>query len=965
MPASYSMKKPTLFAAALAAAALCARTSEAQVSARPHLEWRTVRTEHFEVHYPAELAEWTLDVATRLEAVHAEVEALVGYAPPKRTTIVVEDPSSQTNGFAYPFLDQPAIALWPTPPDPRSNLGNSRGSSEQLAVHEFAHVAHLARPSRDGRQRFLWSLLPVRVGPVARKAPRWVIEGYATYVEGKLTGSGRPHSAVRAAVLRQWALEGRLPTYAQMSASGGYYGGAFAYLAGSAFLEWLVAQRGEESLTNLWRRMSARKDRTFADAFAGVYGGAPHELYGRFVVEVTASALEARRQLAAAGLVEGDTVQRLYWGTGDPAVSRDGRQMAVVIRGAPGVPSRVVVWGTADEPDTLSAREAERLLRADPEDVPDIRWRPRPKRPLATLYPVNGRGHDQPRFLPDGRLLVVRSEPLADGALRPDLFIWDWKRKEVTRVTRGAAIRWADPAPDGRTAAAVQCLNGSCDLVRVDLATGAVATLIDAPPERRVFYRPRVAPDGSSIAVSVQEAGRWRLALADAATGALRYVGPDDRASRYDAAWLPGGRGLVHVSEAGGVANVETLDLATGETRPLTRVTGAAAAPEPVPGTGHVFFLALHAGGLDLRRVHPDSARPGPTVALPPTLAPAAPRVAVDFPDTLPRAAVEGPFAYGLGPRRTRLLPGGTASADGASGTLIAVNGDPVGRLTATLRGTLGERGLPRGGSATLTWRGWLPAVGAEAFWMMHDPSRRSPGLVGDSLDAEYRGAALHAETPWAGSALRRRARAGASLGELSLEEGGSGRRALAYAEYDATLSRAAAGRAFSAAVAVHGAAGETEGEGWRRGIARGALRVSSGPLSVRGEATYGRVSGGAPAWERFVVGGAPQGLFDDALLSQRVSMPAARFGVLQGRELVAWRVSTALGGLTPYLWGASTDAGHDSWYRVAGVETALDFPGFNILRIPGARLLAGVGYPLDPPDEKNLEAYFTVTYRP
>ncbi|HEX2203995.1 MAG TPA: hypothetical protein VHG91_11880 [Longimicrobium sp.] len=958
------MKKPILFAAALAAAALCARPSAAQVFARPHLEWRTVRTEHFEVHYPAELSEWTLDVATRLEAVHAEVAALVGYAPPRRTTIVVEDPSSQTNGFAYPFLDQPAIALWPTPPDPRSNLGNNRGPSEQLVVHEFAHVAHLSRPSRNPRQRLLWSLLPVRVGPVARKAPRWVIEGYATYVEGKLTGSGRPHSAIRAAVLRQWALEGRLPTYAQLSSSGGYYGGAFAYLAGSAFLEWLASQRGEESLTHLWRRMSARQDRAFADAFAGVYGGAPHELYGRFVVEVTASALEARRQLAAAGLVEGDTVQRLYWGTGDPAVSRDGRQMAVVIRGAPGTPSRVAVWSTADEPDTLSAKEAARLLRADPEDVPDVRWRPRPKRPLATLYPVNGRGHDQPRFLPDGRLLVVRSEPLGDGALRPDLFVWDWKRKEMTRVTRGASIRWADPAPDGRTAAAVRCLHGSCDLVRVDLVTGAVATLADAPPER-VLYRPRYAPDGSSIALAVQEGGRWRLALADPSSGSLRYLGPDDGASRYDAAWLPDGRGLLHVSEAGGVANVATLDLATGETRPLTRVTGAAVAPEPVPGAGHVFFLALHAGGLDLRRVHPDSARPGTTIALSPTLAPAAPRAAASVPDTLPRAAVEGPFAYGLGPRRTRLLPGGAASADGASATLLAVNGDPVGRLTASLRGTLGQRGLPRGASATLAWRGFLPAVAGEAFWMEHDPSRRSPALAGDSLDAGYRGAALHAETPWAGSALRRRARAGASLGELSLDEGGSDRRALAFAEYEATLARAAAGRSFSAAVALHGAVGETRGEEWRRGIARGALRVSTGPLGVRGEATYGWVSGGAPAWERFVVGGAPQGLFDDALVSQRLAMPAARFGVVQGRELVAYRVSTALANLTPYLWGASADEGHDSWYRVAGVETAFDFGGFNILRIPGARLLAGVGYPLDPPNEKNLEAYFTITYRP
>ena len=33
------------------------------------------------------------------------------------------------------------------------------------------------------------------------------------------------------------------------------------YLVGSAFLEWLVERKGDESLPHLWRRMSARVDR--------------------------------------------------------------------------------------------------------------------------------------------------------------------------------------------------------------------------------------------------------------------------------------------------------------------------------------------------------------------------------------------------------------------------------------------------------------------------------------------------------------------------------------------------------------------------------------------------------------------------------------------------------------------------------------------------------------------------------
>ena len=166
---------------------------------RPALEWRTAKTRHFDVHYPAPMAEWTVDLASRLDAVHDAVSAFVGYAPGKRITVIVEDPNNQSNGFALPPLDDPLIVLWPTPPDPSGMLGHYRDWPELLAVHEYAHIAHLMRPTRNPTERRLWRLLPFRIGPVARRTPRWAIEGYATFVEGRLTGSGRPHGAARAA----------------------------------------------------------------------------------------------------------------------------------------------------------------------------------------------------------------------------------------------------------------------------------------------------------------------------------------------------------------------------------------------------------------------------------------------------------------------------------------------------------------------------------------------------------------------------------------------------------------------------------------------------------------------------------------------------------------------------------------------------------------------------------------------
>ncbi|HSA57572.1 MAG TPA: hypothetical protein VLE53_17800, partial [Gemmatimonadaceae bacterium] len=590
----------------------------AQYLTRPHLAWQTIETPHFSIHFPAEMREWTEQVARHIESVATEVNAVVGHRPAARVTVLVEDPSSVSNGFALPFLEGPVIFLWPTPPSPSPTFGVHRGWGEILAVHEYAHIAHLTIPTRNPREQRFWRIMPVRLGPVARSAPPWVFEGYATLIEGRLTGNGRPASVGRAAVLRQWALEGRLPTYAQLNGTGSFLGGAMRYLVGSAFLEWLEARRGDSSLVHLWRRMSAHQQRSFGSAFAGVFGAPPDELYGRFLVDVTAKALEVEKALNEAGLVEGARVQRLSAGTGDPAVSPDGKRIALVLRSLTG-PARLVVWNTEPDPqaDTAALRARQRLLERDPLDVPAIDSFPRPRRALATLHPAAGRSHELPRWMPDGvHLLVSRDEPTGDGASRPDLFLWNHREGGVRRVTHGAAIRHADPSPDGQRAAGVRCHAGVCSLVLVDLDTGAWRVLVAGAPEV-VWHRPRWSPDGSTIAASRHSEGRWQVALVDARSGAARVLDPGDGASRYAPVFAPSGRELVVVSERGGVANLERLPADGSGPRTLTRVVGSVAAPEVRRADGSVYFLALHARGYDLRRLPLDSATPAaPVVTL-------------------------------------------------------------------------------------------------------------------------------------------------------------------------------------------------------------------------------------------------------------------------------------------------------------------------------------------------------------
>jgi hypothetical protein len=616
----------------------------------PAADWRTLVTPHFRIHYPAPFAAWAERAAGWLEAVRERAIAEIGFTPAGVADVVVSDPEADANGAALPLRGWPRLVLWTTPPPSDSEIGYYRDSIEDLLVHEEAHLVHLLRPSRNP---LLASLLPV--GPIAL-APRWVVEGYATLVEGRLTGFGRPNGDLRAAVLRRWAQAGRLPSYSRLASdSRGWRGMSMAYLLGSAFLEWLEQRAGPGSLRRLWARMTARSGRGFDEAFAGIWENSPESLYDRFRAELTWRAMEAEKRVQAVGPLavrEGALWQGLAWTTGAPAVSPDGSRLALVQRSRER-PAELVVWPTAPDVEAEKRwREAQARQQArDPQDVPAVRTRPLPRKPLHRWAAADGGDPAAPRFMPGGRsLLLVRFLPDAEGFLHPDLFEWRPEAGgEMRRITRQADLRDPDPAPDGSWAVAVRDRFGLSQLVTVDLRTGEARELT-APSLDRVYDRPRVAPDGRRVACGLHEGGGWKLAVIELGPGRAAagegQLEPPPGAAVSSPAWSPDGGTLYAVVGRGGFIDLYAFPAArpagapggataaagtsagsgaaTAAPRALTRTQGGAFAPAPTPDGKALFYLSLEPDGLDLRRL--DLTKPRPPlaeVAMPNELAPA------------------------------------------------------------------------------------------------------------------------------------------------------------------------------------------------------------------------------------------------------------------------------------------------------------------------------------------------------
>ena len=964
-----------LFLVALVVGFPAHRTS-AQLTVRSWLEWRTIETPHFSFHYPAELEAWTRDAASRIEFVDSAVKAVVGFAPAGKTHVVVDDPYEISNGSAWPYLKKPVMNLWAAPPDPREDIGEFSRWSDMLATHEFAHIAHLTRPSRNAFTRRLWSTLPVNLGPVAIRSPRWAIEGYATYVEGRVTRSGRPNGAWRPTFLRQWAFEGKLPTYDQLDASSAYEGGAFAYLAGSAFLEWLVAQHGDSSLVDVWRRLSARQTRSFDDAFTGVFGQSPRTLYARFSAELTLNAHLLAATLGLAGSDTGAIVQRTSWGTGDPAISPDGQRVALVLRSAT-KPSRVVIWKTASEPDTTRARRDSLLLARDPEDVPARSIYPAPKKPLATLRSAGGSPYESPRFMRDGRVLLWRRTARGDGSLESDLYVWDPSRQSVRRITHGASLRDPDPLPDGRSAVATQCRRGWCDVVRVDLATGATRMVLPGNPSLS-FYRPRIAPNGDLGVTSAIVDGRWQLilfTLSGSQTPPMKVIGPSDGANRYDASFFSDDS-IVAVSTPAGLPNIEKINVTNGATRTITTVTGAAVAPAYNPRDRSIWFLSLYSGGYDVRRATEPEIRPRVQISIPnPRLAPVLQirrEPLTIFTTTVPSDS----RPFGFGPRLFRWIPQPFADADGASVGLGLVSADLIGRSEILVVGAAGDASQWRGAAAEFTWRGWRNALRGRGFVAEQLPSAsRSPVPLVAPLDVRMSGGEVGLDRAIQFDSWGYRYRIGGSaaalrgIGDSTPLTSPSTTRALGFVDLSASWTKRGDASGITTTMAASGAGGTSYDRSFSRGMASLGLNVRTPILpSISGSATYGATSANAAPFEQFAIGGGRSPLVGQTVMNQRISMPALPTGISIGTSLLAYRVGVSVAPLSWYLWSGSTSRpgeSFDVWNRVIGVEWTQSVAPIALAGTPAARAQIGIGESLDAPFRRKLRAYVSLVLNP
>ncbi len=180
----------------------------AQKIVSPDDHFLTLETPHFRVIYNAKQQRLGEHYARQLEKAYLFLAQRFSITPEK-TTILINDITDSTNGYATP-LPYPHMVIYPVLPVTQEALGEGSDWSLELLTHEYTHI--LSFYPATGFMRVLKAVFGNIIAP-NMLMPRWWLEGVAVYNESTVAQGGRLRSLYQEGTLRSMVHANTLENY--------------------------------------------------------------------------------------------------------------------------------------------------------------------------------------------------------------------------------------------------------------------------------------------------------------------------------------------------------------------------------------------------------------------------------------------------------------------------------------------------------------------------------------------------------------------------------------------------------------------------------------------------------------------------------------------------------------------------------------------------------------------------------
>lgn len=543
----------------------------------PELDWRTIETDHYYVHYHQHESRTARLVAKIAEDVYEPLTDLYQYEPDTKIHFVVRDHEDNANGAAFYYDNK--VEIWAPPAD--FLLRGDHDWLRNVVTHELSHMMSLGTARKMPRQLpavyFQWldyedekrpdvlhgypnTLLSLPLAGTVM--PMWLAEGMAQFHRAGLKYD--TWDTHRDMLLRTAVLENELLSLAEMGIFGkNSVGNERVYNQGYALSLYIAQTYGEEKLGELARAMRTPWFLTANPAIKRVLGKSESALYREWKAWLIAGYEQGiqhvREDTVQGRILEDNGIGNLY-----PVWSPDGSRVAYMSNRGEDYMSLRSLWVTDS---TLSPAEK-----------------------------IAGGSASSASWSPDGKQMVfARKIRERSGRMYFDLFIHDLDSGKETRITRARRARLPDWSPDGGRIVCVTERDGTSNLALVNPDSTGWQVITSFQNGEQIFT-PRWMPDSKQIVFALfSRKGGRDIAMVDSSGSDFQYLIRNDLDTR-DPYPAPDGESIYYANDETGIFNIHQFDLSTGKSTPVTRVTGGAFMPSVNPQGVLVYSLFTSEG---------------------------------------------------------------------------------------------------------------------------------------------------------------------------------------------------------------------------------------------------------------------------------------------------------------------------------------------------------------------------------
>ena len=545
------------------------------------LNWQTLETKHFLIHYHNGAERTARVIANVAEDIYGPVTTLYQHEPDHKVSFIIKDYDDYSNGAAY-FYDN-KIEIWASALD--FDLRGTHNWLRNVITHEFTHIIQIQTSMKFGRrfpgfylqwlnyeeerrQDVLYGYPNTVVSyPVSGFViPSWFAEGVAQYNRPEL--SYDYWDSHRDMILRMYVLDGNMLSWSEMSVFGKTsLGNESSYNAGFALTKYISEKYGRDAIPSIAKNISRVNNVMIDQAIDRAIGKSGRELYKEWSNYLTGD-YKRRVEPILAHRVEGETIANEGFGNFYPAFSPDGKKIAYTSNKQSDYFG--VSWLYVYDLETKKEEKIIFGVRSS------LAWSPDSKK----IY-YSQITHENP-----------------NGSQLSDIYVVDLATQDETRLTKGLRAQNPSLSSDGKQLAFVVGSDGTMNIAVSD-TLGEHVRLLTQYKNGEQVYLPKWSPDNQTIVFGYSLRDGQDVATVDVQSEHVQFVANNDSIDERTPVFSPDGKYIYYSSDESGIFNIYRYDVQTKTTNQMTNVLGGAFMPSVNAG-GDIAFASYTSTGYKI-----------------------------------------------------------------------------------------------------------------------------------------------------------------------------------------------------------------------------------------------------------------------------------------------------------------------------------------------------------------------------